>query len=186
MPMHTYIHTNIPIFSADYISTTTALPSHCPTTKATNQYLWSSTSELCEGDAPATFTSILFVNNWHVTDSPVPQQMGPLCTGELLTNSGLNECESTDATLPQQWNVAIVRSEPKLDGELCLNLSALHLLARISGKAWVIDGLCIDFLALSLCKYSAWPLSALSFSFFYGNLSFLISRPPLALYPSHF
>ena len=65
----------------------------------------------------------------------MPQQMGPLCTGELLTNSGLNECESTDATLPQQWNVAIVRSEPKLDGELCLNLSALHLLARISGKA---------------------------------------------------
>ena len=87
------------IFSADCISTTIALPSHCSPAKATNQYLWSSTSELCEGDAPATFTSILFVHTWHVTDSPVPQQMGPLCTGELLTNSRLNECESADATI---------------------------------------------------------------------------------------
>lgn len=65
----------------------------------------------------------------------MPKQMGPLCTGELLTNSGLNECENADATLSQQWNVAIVRFEPKLDGELCLNLSALHLLARVSVKA---------------------------------------------------
>lgn len=51
----------------------------------------------------------------------MPQQMGTLYTEELLTNSGPNECQSTEARLPQQWNAAIVCSKAKRNRELCLN-----------------------------------------------------------------
>lgn len=49
------------------------------------------------------------------------QQMGTLYTEDLSTNSGLNECQCTEATLTQQWNVAIVCSEAKRNRELCLD-----------------------------------------------------------------
>lgn len=49
------------------------------------------------------------------------QQMGTLYGEELLTNSALNGCQSTEATLPQQWNVAIVCSKAKRNREFCLN-----------------------------------------------------------------
>lgn len=70
---------------------------------------------------PSTFPSILFVHTWRITDPPMLQQMGTLYTLELSTNSGLNECRSTEATLTQQWNVAIVCSEGKYNRVLCLN-----------------------------------------------------------------
>lgn len=47
--------------------------------------------------------------------------MGSSYTEELLTDSGLKECQCTEATSTQQWNVATVYSVAKCDGELCLN-----------------------------------------------------------------
>lgn len=93
------------------------LPSHSLPAKAKITRLL----PVSKSDAPSTFPSILFVHTWRITDSPMLQQMGTLYTLELSTNSGPNECRSTEATLTQQWNVAIVCSEAKRNRVLCLN-----------------------------------------------------------------
>lgn len=68
-------------------------------------------------------------------------------------------------------------------GSIIWILSAKSLSTFISGEAWKINGLGIDFLTPSFNKHTQPPLHLLHP---FCNLCFLISGPPLVLLPYHF
>lgn len=96
------------------------------------------------------------------------------------TNSGVNECQNAEATLPQQRNVTIVFLDVKCSRELCLNpicSVSFHFHTRQGLKRSMVSD--IDFLTRQLS-------TTVLLSFFYHIHSFLIFASALAFFSSRF